>query len=182
MLSLTWIFKLNNYISYLFPRPPPWKNFLSFIIYILSRRFHHGLFKSLSGDDFSPWSYWPYCKILFHLHPLLSGLPSDGSPQQPEDVSWDELRDFIRWLQKERSLSDRTINACISQLRFFTIYVLHRPWDPTQLPMRRFDSYLPYVPTQKEADIFISSLSDLKPKAMVSLMSVSYTHLTLPTT
>ena len=90
--------------------------------------------------------------------------------KQPEDVSWDELRDFIRWLQKERSLSDRTINACISQLRFFTMYVLHRPWDSTQLPMRKFDSYLPYVPTQKEADFFISSFSDMKPKAMVSLM------------
>ena len=45
--------------------------------------------------------------------------------KQPEDVSWEELRDFIRWLQKEHSLSDRTINACISQLRFFTMYVLH---------------------------------------------------------
>ena len=44
--------------------------------------------------------------------------------KQPEDVSWDELREYIRWLQKGRSLSDRTINTCISQLRFFTIYVL----------------------------------------------------------
>ncbi|MFR5961764.1 MAG: tyrosine-type recombinase/integrase [Coprococcus phoceensis] len=50
------------------------------------------------------------------------------------------------------------------------MYVLHKPWDPTQLPMRKFDSYLPFVPTQKEADIFISTLSDLKPKAMISLM------------
>ena len=90
--------------------------------------------------------------------------------KQPEDVSWEELREYIRWLQKDRSLSDRTINHCISQLRFFTLYVLHKPWDPTQLPMRKFDSYLPFVPTQKEADIFISTLSDLKPKAMVSLM------------
>ena len=90
--------------------------------------------------------------------------------KQPENVSWDDLRDYIRWLQKERSLSDRTINACISQLRFFTMYVLHKPWDPTQLPMRQFDSYLPFVPTQKEADIFISTLSDLKPKALVPLM------------
>ena len=54
----------------------------------------------------------------------------------PEDVSWAELRDFIRWLQKEKNLSDRTLNACISQLRFFTMYVLHKPWDPTQLPLR----------------------------------------------
>ena len=90
--------------------------------------------------------------------------------RQPEDVSWEELREYIRWLQKDRSLSDRTINHCISQLRFFTLYVLHKPWDPTQLPMRKFDSYLPFVPTQKEAELFISSLPDLKPKAMVSLM------------
>lgn len=47
----------------------------------------------------------------------------------PEDVSWAELRDFIRWLQKEKQLSDRTVNHCISQLRFFTMYVLHRPWN-----------------------------------------------------
>ena len=56
----------------------------------------------------------------------------------PEDVSWNELRDFIRWLQKSRGLSDRTINCAISQLRFFTMYVLHKTWDDTQLPMRRF--------------------------------------------
>ena len=36
----------------------------------------------------------------------------------PEDVSWDELRDYIRWLKKSRNLSDRTINCAISQLRF----------------------------------------------------------------
>ena len=47
--------------------------------------------------------------------------------KSPENVSWQELRDFIKWLQKERNLADRTINCVISQLRFFTIYVLHNP-------------------------------------------------------
>lgn len=56
----------------------------------------------------------------------------------PEDVSWDEPRDYIRWLQKSRNLSDRTVNCAISQLRFFTMYVLHKTWDDTQLPMRKF--------------------------------------------
>lgn len=90
--------------------------------------------------------------------------------KQPEDVSWQELRDFIFYIQKERNLSDRTINHCISQLRFFTLYVLHKPWDQYQLPMRKFDSYLPFVPSQEEVQIFISTLTDLKQKAMVSLM------------
>lgn len=90
--------------------------------------------------------------------------------KMPEDVSWDELRDFIRWLQREKGLSDRTMNHCISQLRFFTIYVLHKPWDATQLPMRRFDSYLPFVPTQNEVWYFIQSFSNLKHKAVLSLL------------
>ncbi|WP_281845482.1 phage integrase N-terminal SAM-like domain-containing protein [Sellimonas catena] len=119
---------------------------------------------SLRGlTDHTLTSYSTYIRsYLDYLHSVLHKLP--------EEVSWDELRDFIRWLQKNRSLSDRTINACISQLRFFTIYVLHKPWDPTQLPIRKFDSYLPFVPTKKEVHTFISTLSDPKPKAMVALI------------
>lgn len=90
--------------------------------------------------------------------------------KQPEDVSWQELRDYIFWLQKERSLSDRTINASISQLRFFTLYVLHRPWDPTQLPMRRFETFLPFVPSRDEVLSCISSIPDKKERAMVVLL------------
>ena len=92
---------------------------------------------------------------------------SDILHKAPEDVSWDELRDYIRWLQKSRNLSDRTINCAISQLRFFTMYVLHKTWDDTQLPMRRFDSILPYVPSKEEVWAFISSISDLKFKAII---------------
>lgn len=95
---------------------------------------------------------------------------SDILHKLPEDVTWNELRDYIRWLQKERNLSDRTINASISQLRFFTMYVLHNPWDDTQLPMRKFDSYLPYVPTKEEVRLFIDTLPTLKQQAMVALM------------
>ena len=70
--------------------------------------------------------------------------------KSPENVSWNELRDYIRWLQKSRNLSDRTINCAISQLRFFTIYVLHKSWDDTQLPLRKFDDSLPFVPSKEE--------------------------------
>ena len=77
---------------------------------------------------------------------------------------------YIRWLQKSRGLSDRTINCAISQLRFFTLYVLHKAWDDTQLPMRRFNQYLPYVPSKQETWQFISTIPDLKQKTMVTLL------------
>lgn len=119
---------------------------------------------SLRGlTDHTVKSYSTYIKTyLFYLSEILH--------KSPEEVSWPELREFVRWLQKEKKLSDRTINHCISQLRFFTLYVLHKPWDPTQLPMRKFDSYLPYVPTQEETWRFISTMPDLKQRAMVALM------------
>lgn len=90
--------------------------------------------------------------------------------KSPEEVSWAELRDYIRWLQKSRNLSDRTINCAISQLRFFTLYVLHKPWDCTQLPLRKFDTYLPYVPSKQETWHFISSMPDLKQRTMLTVM------------
>lgn len=95
---------------------------------------------------------------------------TDVLHKSPDDVSWDDMRQFIHWLQNSRSLSDRTINVVISQLRFFTIYVLHKPWDDSQLPMRKFDTYLPYVPTAAEVNLFIRSLPTLKQKTMVALM------------
>ena len=90
--------------------------------------------------------------------------------KSPLDVSWQELRDFISWLQNDRNISDRTVNTAISQLRFFTMYVLHKPWDDTQLPLRKFDVYLPYVPTAEEVHLFLNTLPNLKQKTMVALM------------
>lgn len=119
---------------------------------------------SLRGlTDHTLSSYCTYIRsYLVYLSDILHKLP--------EDVTWDELRDYIRWIQKQRNLSDRTMNASISQLRFFTIYVLHKPWDDTQLPMRKFDSYLPYVPTKEVVRLFIDTLPTLKQQAMVALM------------
>ena len=98
------------------------------------------------------------------------GYLSDILHKDPHDVSWQELRGFIKWLQSSRALSDRSINAAISQLQFFSIYVLHKPWDTTQLPLRKFDTYIPFVPTKEEVFHFISTMPDLKQKTMVSVM------------
>lgn len=119
---------------------------------------------SLRGlTDHTLINYCTYIRAyLFYLDTILC--------RKPEDVSWPELRDFIRWLQCERKLSDRTVNYAISQLRFFTLYVLHKPWDNTQLPFRRFDEYIPFIPSREEVLTLINSMPDLKQKAMVALM------------
>jgi len=118
---------------------------------------------SLRGlTDHTIKSYTTYIKAYLdylqqHLH------------KEPEDVNWQELREFLLYLKQQRNLSDRTINHCISQLRFFTIYVLHKPWDSYQVPYRKFDTFLPYVPTREEVWSFISPISDIKLKTIVAL-------------
>lgn len=119
---------------------------------------------SLRGlTDHTIKSYSTYIKAYFDFL-------TDVIHKSPEDATWDDMRLFIGWVQDTRSLSDRTINGIISQLRFFTMYVLHKPWDDTQLPMRKFDTYLPYVPTVDEVQLFINTLPTLKQKTMVALM------------
>jgi site-specific recombinase XerD len=88
----------------------------------------------------------------------------------PSQVTYSDIRQFLDVLQADRELSDRTMNAVVSQIRFFTIYVLHKPWDPTQIPLRKFDTYLPFVPSQQEVKTFISTIPDIKQKAMVAVM------------
>lgn len=133
MLMLSWIFKLDNYIfkfyGFLY-RPPPGNETISvsfryIIPFILGGSIMDEYLKqyremiSLRGlTDHTIISYSTY------IHAYLKYL-SEILHKLPEDVSWTELRDFIRWLQKEKQLSDRTVNHCISQLRFFTMYVLH---------------------------------------------------------
>ena len=88
----------------------------------------------------------------------------------PEQADWDDMRSFLVFIQESRHLSDRTVNAALSQLRFFCIYVLHRRWEPDRLPFRKFDSYLPYVPSQEETFEFISTIPDIKQRAMCAVM------------
>ena len=68
------------------------------------------------------------------------------------------------------------MNAATSRFRFFTIFVLHKSWDATPVPMRKFDSYMPYVQSQSKTLGFISTISDLKLKTMIVLMYFTGLH------
>ena len=67
-----------------------------------------------------------------YIKPYLKYL--EGLNISPDSVSWDIVRGFLKWLQDSRHLSDRTMNMVISHLQFFWVYVLHQPWEPTQVP------------------------------------------------
>jgi|LFRM01.2.fsa_nt_gb site-specific recombinase XerD len=168
MFSLSCIKYFNNLKSFLFPRPPPMPP-VFVAIYIL-RRFTMDYLKRykqmISLRGLTEHTMKSYCTYITAYLDFIS----NTLHKYPSQVKYSDIRQFLDVLQNERKLSDRTINTAISQIRFFTIYVLHKPWDPTQIPLRKFDTYLPFVPTQQEVKTFISTIPDIKQKAMVAVM------------
>lgn len=88
----------------------------------------------------------------------------------PDDASWQDMRDFLVWIKRDRNLCDRTVNMIISYLQFFHMYVLHKVWDRTQIPFRKFNVYLPFVPSRDEVSRFLNSLEDPKARLAVSIL------------
>jgi len=90
--------------------------------------------------------------------------------KSPEDVTYEELRSYLLFLKQAKSLSNRTINAHISQLRFFYLYVLRMDWNKYEIPYMKFNTKLPDILTLEEADHFIATIPNLKHKACVALL------------
>lgn len=95
---------------------------------------------------------------------------SDTLHKAPEQVSYSEIRTFLLWIQKERKLSDATLNHAISEIRFFYESVLGQAWNPKQIPHRKTTHPIPFVPDRQTVQEFISTIEDIKKKAMISLM------------
>lgn len=103
-----------------------------------------------------------------YIKPYLAFLSSFSV--SPEMTSWQLMRDFLFWIQRERSLNDRTVNMIISYLQFFHVYVFHKEWDRTQIPFRKFNVYLPFVPSRNQVGIFLHSLDNPKVRQAVSML------------
>lgn len=93
-------------------------------------------------------------------------LPDKSIP----DISWEEIRSFLRYLKDVRALNPRTVNVHIAQLRDFYQYVLHRDWDRYQIPYLHYDELLPKVPSKAEVNSIIDAVYNPKHKAELALL------------
>lgn len=88
----------------------------------------------------------------------------------PEDISFEETRNYIFHLKQVRKLTPRSINAHISQIRFLFLYVVHRSWNQYEVPFLKYCTTLPDILTREEANGFIESIPNIKHKAIVAIM------------
>ena len=88
----------------------------------------------------------------------------------PEEVSFAQIRSYILYLKNIKKLSNRSINAYLSQVKFFHLYVLKRTWDKYEVPSMKFNTVLPDILSQGEVRSFIGSFPNLKHKACAALL------------
>lgn len=121
----------------------------------------------LSFRDLAPGTVAAYTAYLTQfLDWSESTLPS----REILDITWEELRSYIRFLKDVRQLNARTVNVHIAQLRDFYHYVLRRGWDRYQIPYLHYDELLPRVPTKEEVNTIIDSVYNPKHKAELALL------------
>src|SRR6056297_2556729 len=88
----------------------------------------------------------------------------------PEDITEEDIQQYILYLKREKGLSAGTINNYVSGIRFFYTYVLQKEWNPKKIPRMKRKAYFPVIPTQKEVLLLIHSTNNLKHKAILFLM------------
>lgn len=91
----------------------------------------------------------------------------------PKQATEKDVRSFLTCIQEDRSLGDRTVNNAISSIHFLFNAVLDLPWNRYKVPFLTFDEYVPFVPTKDEMEAFLSSIPDIKRKAMCVIMYAS---------
>jgi len=105
-----------------------------------------------------------------YMSQFIDWTESELNAKDLADLTWEEIRAFLRFLKDVRQLNPRTINVYIAQLRDFFHYVLHRDWDKYQVPYLHYDELLPKVPSKEQINTIIDSIDNPKHKAEIALL------------
>ncbi len=105
-----------------------------------------------------------------YMSQFIDWTESELNAKDLSDLTYEEIRAFLRFLKDVRKLNPRTVNVYIAQLRDFYHYVLHRDWDKYQIPYLHYDELLPKVPSKEQVNTIIDSLENPKHKAEIALL------------
>lgn len=90
--------------------------------------------------------------------------------KSPDEAVTRDVQEYILYLKQKKGLSAGTINTYISSIRFFFIHVLGKDWDKNRIPRMRRVRKLPVVPPKEDVLAILDLTTNLKHKAMLSLL------------
>ena len=112
------------------------------------------MIKAMELRNFSPITQTAYLSAVTNLamHYMKS----------PEEISQDEIEDYLLYLKKDRKLSYSTRNQAISGLKFFYNETLKNPDMILQLPRKKTPVKLPEVLSVDEVKRVINAPNNMK--------------------
>lgn len=90
--------------------------------------------------------------------------------KQPEDITQQDIQQYILYLKKERGLSAGTTNNYISAIRFFYTHVLDKEWNARRVPRMKRYPILPVILPKEDVLALIDATTNVKHKAIIALL------------
>lgn len=87
-----------------------------------------------------------------------------------DDISPDQVRDFLQYSITERNLSVSYINQVISAVKILQQDVLGNSWEAIRIKRPRMDKTLPVVLSKEEIKSIIESTRNLKHRAILAVI------------
>ena len=88
--------------------------------------------------------------------------------QSPDQLSIEQVRDYLLHLERERHLSWNSLNVAVSGLRFFYFQTLG--WEQTRMdiPPRKTPTRLPEVLSPEEVEQLLTAVDDVKHRTILT--------------
>jgi len=87
-----------------------------------------------------------------------------------EELTLEDVQQYILYLKKVKGLSPGTINNYISGIRFFYTYVLDKEWDVKKVPIMKRVNKFPVIPPKEDVLTILEEITNLKHKAILILI------------
>ena len=89
---------------------------------------------------------------------------------KPEDIPFDEIRQYILYLVEGKKISASSQNNAINAIKFYYNEVINRTIDDFFIPRPRKAKTIPKILNEKEVSLILKSVSDLRNKCMIFLI------------
>lgn len=88
----------------------------------------------------------------------------------PEEISTEELKEYIYYRLKKDGISVATINQTISAWRIIYVHILGREWEGCRIQRPRRTKKLPDILSQQEALLLVNAPRNIKHRSMLHLL------------
>jgi site-specific recombinase XerD len=87
-----------------------------------------------------------------------------------EEITMHEIQQYILHLKNEIGLAPSTINNYRTAIKFLYSHILKREWDDVVVPRMKTQATFPVVLSREKVQLIIDSVTNIKHKAMLSLL------------